>query len=327
MRAVDRQSGRTLDIGARVTVNAAGGSINRLAGYDRIPLLTAINLVTRREAGDEALAGVSPSGRALFLVPWRNRAIFGTWESRSPCTSDRMTPTAEDIDRFIIELNATFPALDLSRSDVTLVHHGAVPAVVRADGTTGLQGRERIDEHADAGLRGLVSVAGTKYTTARAVAARVVDRVQQIIGQPPSPCRTAEVPLPGGDLHDPIAAIADARRDLGTILPSDAVPHLVAAYGTRHREVAVLAMERPEWRTRLTPDSPVIGAELVWAVRHEMAVTLVDAVIRRTPLGALGHPGDAAVERAADLVGAELGWSPERRRAEIAGISAFYRMP
>ena len=44
-----------------------------------------------------------------------------------------------------------------------------------------------------------------------------------------------------------------------------------------------------------------------------MALTLADAVIRRTPLGALGYPGDDALERAAAIVGAELGWSEERR--------------
>ena len=50
-------------------------------------------------------------------------------------------------------------------------------------------------------------------------------------------------------------------------------------------------------------DAPVIGAELVWAVRNEMATTLEDAVIRRTPLGALGCPSDTALESAAAIVG------------------------
>ncbi len=54
-------------------------------------------------------------------------------------------------------------------------------------------------------------------------------------------------------------------------------------------------------------DSPVIGAELIWAARHEMAETLCDAVLRRTPLGSLGYPGDEAASRAADLLGTERG--------------------
>ena len=85
-----------------------------------------------------------------------------------------------------------------------------------------------------------------------------------------------------------------------------------------------IASGRADWRTRLAPDSPVIGAQLVLAARKEMAPTLADIVIRRTPLGALGHPGDAAVARAAAVVGTELGWTEDRRRAEIAGVDAFY---
>jgi glycerol-3-phosphate dehydrogenase len=55
-----------------------------------------------------------------------------------------------------------------------------------------------------------------------------------------------------------------------------------------------------------------------------MVVTLADAVVRRTPLGALGHPGDAAVAHAADVVGLELGWDEVRKRAESAALWRFY---
>jgi glycerol-3-phosphate dehydrogenase len=55
-----------------------------------------------------------------------------------------------------------------------------------------------------------------------------------------------------------------------------------------------------------------------------MAITLGDAVIRRTPLGAMGYPGDQAAERAAGIVGSELGWSQERKRKEIEMLRQFY---
>ena len=119
-------------------------------------------------------------------------------------------------------------------------------------------------------------------------------------------------------------ALAEARRDHDRGLPSDTIPHLIAAYGSRYRDVLDLATDRPELRTRIARDSPVIGAQLVHAVRREMAVTLADAVLRRTPLGALGDPGDDALGRAAGIIGAELGWTDERRREEVAGVKRFY---
>ena len=156
------------------------------------------------------------------------------------------------------------------------------------------------------GVDGLMSVAGTKYTTARAVAERVTDTVFAKLGRPAAPCRTTE-PLPGGALGDPVVALAAARHEFDATLPSDTLPHLIAAYGSLYEPIARLAAERPDWRARLIDTSPVIGAQLVWAARHEMAVTLADAMIRRVPLGALGYPGDPAVLHAADIVGAELG--------------------
>jgi glycerol-3-phosphate dehydrogenase len=327
--AGDTLGSRTVEVGARLVVNATGGRVDRLLKplgiATGIPMLKAMNLVTRRDAGDEALGGRSPSGRNLFLVPWRDRALFGTWESDRTCDPDDTTVSESDVTAFIGELNQAFPALDLTPADITLVHRGVVPAVVRGDRVS-LEGHEQIRDHATQGVEGLVSVAGTKFTTARAVAQRVTDMVLSKLEQKPVACRTASTPLPGGSLRDIGLAIADARREYDEGLPTDTIPHLIAAYGSRYRDVMEIAAARPDWRTRLAPDSPVIGAELVLAVRKEMAPTLADAVIRRTPLGALGHPGDAALARAAAIVGTELGWTDERRRQEMAAVDAFYRV-
>ena len=88
----DALDGRTLEIAARLTVNATGAAVDRLLkplGLSTgMPMLKAMNLVTRRDAGDEALGGRSSSGRNLFLVPWRERALFGTWESDRVCDPD-----------------------------------------------------------------------------------------------------------------------------------------------------------------------------------------------------------------------------------------------
>jgi glycerol-3-phosphate dehydrogenase len=287
-----------------------------------------MNLVTRRDAGNEALGGRSASGRHLFLVPCRNRALFGTWESGRACAVDNGTPREAEIASFITELNEAFPSLDLNMSDVTLVHRGTVPAAVGRDGSVSLETREHIRDHAVGSepIEGLLSVAGTKYTTARAVAERVTNGVLAKLRHRKVPCRTAITSLPGGDLRDVMLTIAEARREHDAGLPSDTIPHLVAAYGSRCEPVLALAGERSEWRTRVADDSPVIGAQLVWAVRHEMALTLADAVVRRTPIGAMGYPGDSAAERAAGIVGGELGWSEERKRKEIETLRRFYAL-
>jgi glycerol-3-phosphate dehydrogenase len=337
VRARDAISGQSREVIARVTVNATGAAVHQLlelAGVTaRVPMIRTMNLVTRRDAGEEALGGRSTSGRYLFMVPWRERALFGTWEANRPCDAHTSSPAEGDVAEFTAELNQAFPALDLSSADITLVHHGIVPAVVHGEGqgaTVGLEGHERIRDHAadgPEGLAGLVTVIGTKYTTARAVAERVTDLLLRKLELAPVACRTAVTLLPGGSVRDVGLAIADARRDHDEGLPTDTIPHLIAAYGSQFREVLDLTANRPDWKARVAAGSPVIVAELVQAARREMAVTLADALIRRTPTGALGYPGDDALSRAADIVGAEHGWSDDRKRAEINAVRSFYSKP
>ena len=263
VRASDVVSGRSIDIGARLVVNAAGAGVNKWLGAASpaaVPLVKAMNLVTRREAGYVALGGRSKSGRNLFQVPWRNRVLFGTWESGRLSGSEDPEGSEAEIAAFIDEINQAFPSARLTLDDVTLVHRGLVPAGPET-GQVAPARHELIRDEAE----GLITVAGTKYTTARAVAQRVTDRVFSKLARPAVACRTDT-----------------------TLLPFKA------------------------------------SVDLVEAARNEMVVTLADAVIRRTPMGALGCPDDAELTSAAGIVGGALGWSAERTISEMADVRRFY---
>ena len=69
-----------------------------------------------------------------------------------------------------------------------------------------------------------------------------------------------------------------------------------------------------------------VGAEAIHAIRNEMACTLADIVIRRTELGAMGHPGREMVIAFARIAAEELGWDSARRDAEVAAVDAFYQL-
>ena len=271
-RLVDRISGEAFPVSARTVVNATGADIDRLlTPFDaqvRVPLLLAMNVVTSRPAPSVAIGGRSASGRNLFLVPWRGRALFGTWESAKACAPDALGVPDDDRTSFLAALTQAFPSYQLTAGDVTLVHRGVVPARLQPDGTPTLEGHELVFEHGATALRGTISVAGTKYTTARGVAERIVDRVFALLDRPVAACKSASTPLPHVDL--------DGR------------------------------------------------ALLAHAARHEMVVTLADAVMRRTPLGATGLPDAVTINEAAGIVGDVLGWSADRQRDEIAALRRLY---
>ncbi len=271
-RLIDRISGEAFPVSASTIINAAGADIDRLltpfGAQVRVPLLQAMNLVTSLPAPSAAIGGRTALGRNLFLVPWRGRALFGTWESAKVCAPDALGVQDEELASFLAALDQAFPSYRLTRDDVTLVHRGVVPAKLRSDGTPTLEGHELVFEHSASGLRGAISVAGTKYTTARAVAERIVDRVFALLERPVPACVSASTPLPHVSLEG--------------------------------------------------------RALLAHAAKEELVVTLADAVMRRTPLGALGLPDAATITDAASVVGDVLGWSSDRQRDEIAALRRLY---
>jgi len=237
VRAKDTLTGETLEVRARLVLNAAGPGVDDLlvgAGIKRpkAPLLRAMNLVLGRAltTGGHAV-GALGGGRFLFLVPWRDRSLLGT--AYEPAERDG----AGAVEAFVAEAARAYPWVGLTLGDVVLVHRGLVPGRGGADG---LATRPRLVDHEAAdGVPGLVSVQGVKYTTARGVAEKVVDLVFRRLGRPSPECRTAITPLPrarplegtlaervGEAVREEMAAtLEDAvlrRLDLGTAGPPSA---------------------------------------------------------------------------------------------------------
>jgi glycerol-3-phosphate dehydrogenase len=255
-RVVDRLTDCTFDITARTVVNATGSRLNLLLAPQGaevlVPLMRAMNLVSARPAPGAALGGRSRSGRNLFLVPWRGRALFGTWESPFTVGPDDEGVRPEDVGSFVSELNEAFPSFRLTESDITLVHHGVVPALVSMEFDPELDGRELIFEHRAEGFDGAISVAGTKYTTARAVAEHVVDRLYPHLARPFVESRSDQVSLPHVQLSGP-ALLEHAAANEMVVSLADAVL----------RRTPIGSLGRPDERT-LTQAASIVGRAQDW---------------------------------------------------------------
>jgi glycerol-3-phosphate dehydrogenase len=219
--ARDALSGTTLEVRARLVVNAAGPGADEVLARGGLrrppaPLLRARNLVLRRPPAVPFAVGARTGGRFLFLVPWEGRTIVGTsYEAAEAPPSDPV--------EFLDEAARAFPWAGIGREDVSVVHEGLVPG--RWD-AFGLSTRPRLHDHeAEDGLPGLVSLQGVKYTTARAVAERAVDLVVRRLGRAAPPCRTAVTPLAQARrLEGPLEAAARlAVRDEMAVTLADAV--------------------------------------------------------------------------------------------------------
>lgn len=332
---VDAIDGHAFDIRARVVLNAAGPWAGELLG--RLPgarpsspapaLSRAMNLVVRRVTADHACGGIAQR-RFLFCVPWREYSILGTSHDAHRGAADTLTADAAAVDAILTDAAEAFPRAGLTRADVRLVHRGLLP-MHDGEGThVRLLRESAVVDHARDGVPGLISMFGVRYTTARFTAEQAVDAVcRALAASPAPPCRTATTPLAGGDLTALETHERDARQDADTTLDADACARLAADYGTAWTRVRDLVRMTPRLARPLGEGCRTLEAEIVDAVRHESAVRLTDAVMRRTDAGSAGHPGRGVLERAADLMAAELGWTVERRARELADTESALALP
>lgn len=332
VRVRDQQSDTEFDLRARTVVNAAGPWATSWLAHaapgalSPAPLLSrAMNLVTRRPLGTHACGGLA-QGRYLFLVPWRGGSLLGTSHDRHAGAPDQLAVTGADLESFLRDGRDAFPRADLRRDDIRLVHRGLLPMLAGA-GHVRLLRESAVVNHAAHGIPGLISMFGVRYTTARATAERAVDEIFRDRGMDAPPCRTAETAVTGGAIADKDSFLRDALSDEALNVPPAMRRRLALTYGTDRRMVAGLIEHAPGLAAPLGRECPVSRAEIVHAVRHESAVTLSDALIRRTEAGSAGHPGDDAVAAAAAVMAEEMRWSDERVLAEVADVEAFYRLP
>jgi glycerol-3-phosphate dehydrogenase len=333
--AEDRMTGSSFAIRASVVVNAAGPwaasllrSLPAAAQGTPPPLLSrAMNVVIDKSAGDHACGGFA-NGRYLFLVPWRDVAIVGTSHDAHDGGPDQLTFTRWDLEAFLKEAREAFPHAPLTFANVRLVHRGLLPTVSANLTRVQLVKESRVVNHERHGVAGLVSMFGVRYTTARQTASEAVDAVFQAMGHTsPPPCRTAETPLHGGSIaHMDNFLKAAVMRDVGGISAAT-LRRIAATYGTGYDAVLQIARDEPELGRPLGQKCEVIGAEILYAARHEMAVKLADALVRRTEAGAAGHPGADALDAAATIMARSYGWDAARTKNEIAEVEKFYRLP
>jgi glycerol-3-phosphate dehydrogenase len=175
---------------------------------------------------------------------------------------------------------------------------------------------EAYDHEANDGLKGVLSAIGGKWTTSRHLAERVVDLAVAKLGVTAKACSTDHTSTYGGDVGR-FAEFAGRAVAKHNTLPTPVVENLAKNYGCRMDDVLALTKDNSRLAERISDRSPDIAAQVVHAVRHEMALTLEDVLFRRTGLGTIGSPGDAAIAKITNIMARELGWNRGERASQI----------
>jgi glycerol-3-phosphate dehydrogenase len=322
----DRLTGERGVVRASVVVNATGpwaDQVRRLEDAGATPLLQptkGVHVVVERNRLEhrEAIAFTSPiDGRVMFVLPWGDLSYIGTTDTDSTEPPDELTVSADEMVYLLRSANARFPSARLSLEDVRATWAGLRPLLADRYNRSA---SSRSREHALVqGSGGMLTVVGGKLTTYRAMAAEVVDQAMRELrhrdgGQRHAEASTHEDPLPGGEAAD-LTQFRERGLELG--IPPDSVDHLLRHYGTEAAGIFNLGGADRRLLHRLAEPHPAIEAEVVHAVRRELAQRVEDVLVRRFHLY-YEHPdqGVSVARRVAELMGEELGWDAARIESE-----------
>ncbi len=334
VRVTDRITGKTHDISGAVTINAAGPWADIVMGAAEggeashgLIRSKGIHIITRKLVSTHALALVAPKSH-LFVLPWRGFTIIGTTDTVFTGPPESVRPTEADIAGLIATTNALLPNAGLTRADVKAAYAGLRPLV--DDGSKDSYGASRksevFDHEAEEGLKGLISAVGGKWTTSRNLAEKVLGVASKRLGRKLPRGRTASLPLGGAGTGNFRTFLAEAQKRHPALAPAT-INVLARNYGAAMDEVLAPVVDAPDLARSLSNELPDIAAEIAYAATHEMAMTLEDALFRRTGIATLGHPGKSALETAAAIMARHHHWTVERTRAEIAAVEARLHIP
>ncbi|MGP1347572.1 MAG: glycerol-3-phosphate dehydrogenase/oxidase [Phycisphaerales bacterium] len=320
--AEDSESGVRMEIPARVVINATGAftdSVRRMDDPD------ARAVIRPSQGAHIVLPGAflpgrsaimvphTDDGRVMFAIPWHGVCVVGTTDTPVERVDEEPVCLSEEVD-FILETANRYLARDAERGDILSVFAGIRP-LVRKGGAGDESGTSEISRDHTILIdqrSGLVTIAGGKWTTYRRMAEEVVDQAALLADLSARKCVTRELAIHGSEGGGSVGGATEG--DMGG--RSRSLSH----YGSDAAGIRAIVEADAAMGEAIHARLPVIGAEVVWACRSEMARTVEDVLARRTRCVVLD--ARASIEAAgavgsimAGELGRDAGWARESAAA------------
>ncbi len=330
----DSLKNKKLQVKGKITVNCGGPWADKILTLSGNPAngevmrrSEGIHIITKKIVKNHLITTTTPSGRHIFIIPWRGHSIIGTTDKEYIGNPDDWKITKQSIDELINDLNASFGGeIKIKYEDVLFSYGGLRPLV--EDQTESVYQSSRkyeIYDNKEDGLDKLITVEGGKYTTSRNLAEQVLKLISKKTGRKKSPSVTSKEYLKGCEIEDIEAFFAHCREKYSEV-SRDTIDYLSGIYGTELDALMDIAKKDKKYLTPLNSNGDIL-AQVVYAVKYESACTLNDILFRRTGIGTLGHPGKKSLNLAAETAGSLLGWDSEKIKSEIRESEKILSIP
>ena len=334
VRVLDRVKNNEIEISGNLIINCGGPWADMILGLakkeshpERIRRSEGIHIITEKLLNGHMLSSMTPAGRHLFMIPWRNHTLIGTTDKEYIGSPDDWRVTEQSLREIISDVNATFGDGKLIEfGDIKHAYGGLRPLVEEDTKEVYKSSRKyEIYDNAGDGLEGLITVEGGKYTTSRNLAQNVMKMAEKKIGRRLPKTVTDRRHLHGSEIKN-INEFRARIKSANSSFSEKTLDCLSGNYGTEALAVLEIAKKDKALSETRNEDGEIL-AQVVYAVRNEMAVTLNDIILRRTGFGTLGYPGDELVKKIAAVAAKILGWNESKIKTEIGCAKRALKIP
>lgn len=334
----DELSGETFIVYPKVVINATGAwidSVNRRLGQSRHRFIGGAkgsHLVLDHPdllaaTGGSQIFFENDDGRIVLIFPYLGRVMVGTTDIRIE-NPDDAAPAEAEMDYLLGMIDKVFPTIQVNRSHIVFSFAGVRPLPYSEDGATGQISRDHSIQTIPASHSlkyPIHSLIGGKWTTFRAFAEQITDRVLKDLGQPRQ-TSTKHISIGGGRGYPRSAAAQDIwlrRLHCASELPLDRLRQLFERYGARAEDFANYISQAND--APLEHGPLYSRREITFILKAEKPARLDDLILRRTVIAMLGGLNRDLLDELAELAAQTLGWSTERKRQEIEHTLAVLR--
>ncbi len=336
-QAQDRITGSAIEIESRLWVNATGPWVDRVRalvpgndGSRTVRLTKGTHLIVPPISPHHALfAAIPGEGRVFLMLPWHGYSLLGTTDTDFRGDPASVCPEPSDTD-YLLRAASRVLSQPIKPNQVVGSFAGLRALVIEPGERPSSNTREH-RFHRDPWAANFISICGGKLTTARALGEKLVNEIPGQLEPGPAtrPQPSREAVLPGGHTG-PFetfveTSIGHAAAEHG--LPRPIAERIVRTYGSRWPLVLELIQEKKDFAEMLPGTPSFLAAEVEFSIRHEMALTVEDFLLRRSGLNwAACTPACAeAAPAVAGIFARRFGWDDQQRKAALEKFATVTR--
>ncbi len=334
VKVKDKISGETKDLKGKLVINCAGpwadivlDKVKKEHSSQELRRSEGIHFIIKKVVGDTTFSGYSKSGRHFFLFPYRNHTLVGTTDKEYIGKPNDYKVTREAIEDLIVEVNSAFGNKDKIKYEDILHAYGGLRPLVEDQTEESYKSSRKYEITGEKknGISGLITVEGGKFTTSRMLAEKAINKALRILKYPKRKSISESTQLYGCEIKNISDFIFEKKKKYSEYNP-DNIEYLAKSYGTEIDSIMTIAANNKELKQILNKDGELL-AQVQFAIRNEMAITLTDIIMRRTGVGLLGNPGMDTIVKIAEYAAKELNWNKAKMKAEIQKINNRLTIP